>query len=128
MTKNDTLSLSARQQQAIPIFASMLNVEEACRLADISRNTFYEWLKQPLFKAELDKLRNEFVEEAIMLLKVNASKASKTLVTLTERDDSPGVQRAAANDILNHLFKYKEMEEIEVRLENLERQLKEKKI
>lgn len=124
MTKDDMTELSARQQQVLPIFASTLNIDEACQRAEISRNTYYEWFKQPFFKAELKRLRDELIEDAVSLLKINASKASNTLVRLMDRDDSPGVQRAAANDVLNHMFKYKEIEEIEMRLESLERQFK----
>lgn len=123
MTESDKLSLSKRQKQALPIFASNLTIEEACERAGISRNTFYEWLKEPQFKSELDRLRNEIVSEAVNHLKVTSTKAAKTLGNLLERDDSPTVQRAAANDVLGHVMKFMELKELEDRLADIERHM-----
>jgi predicted DNA-binding protein (UPF0251 family) len=120
MTESDKLSLSKRQTQALPIFASNLTIEEACERAGISRNTFYEWLKEPQFKLELDRLRNEIVNEAVNHLKITSTKAAKTLGDLLERDDSPTVQRAAANDVLGHVMKFMELKELEDRLADIE--------
>jgi DNA-binding CsgD family transcriptional regulator len=123
MTESDNLSLSKRQKQALPIFASNLTIEEACERAGISRNTFYEWLKEPQFKLELDRLRNEIVNEAVNHLKITSTKAAKTLGNLLERDDSPTVQRAAANDVLGHVMKFMELKELEDRLADIERHM-----
>lgn len=123
MTESDKLSLSKRQTQALPIFASNLTIEEACERAGISRNTFYEWLKEPQFKSELDRLRNEIVNEAVNHLKITSTKAAKTLGDLLERDDSPTVQRAAANDVLGHVMKFMELKELEDRLADIERHI-----
>lgn len=124
MTEDDRKGLSAKQVQALPIFASNSNIEEACNLVGISRNCFYDWMKLPQFKSELQKLRSELVESAVSELKINARNAASTLVKLMERDDSPSVQRSAANDILNHVMKFQEMMEIEQRVSALEQQLK----
>lgn len=121
MTKNDTFNLSTRQQQALPLFASNLTIEEACERAGISRNTFYEWLKEPQFKLELDRLRNEIVNDAINYLKSTTTKAARTLANLLEREDNPSVQRAAANDVLGHVMKFIELKELEERLTEMER-------
>lgn len=123
MTKNDTQGLSSRQQQVLPIFASNLTIEEACERAGISRNTFYEWLKEPQFKSELNRLRNEIVNEAVNHLKITSTKAARTLADLLERDDSPTVQRAAANDVLGHVMKFMELKELEDRLADIERHM-----
>lgn len=123
MTESDKLGLSKRQTQALPIFASNLTIEEACERAGISRNTFYEWLKEPQFKLELDRLRNEIVNEAVNHLKMTSIKAAKTLGDLLERDDSPTVQRAAANDVLGHVMKFMELKELEDRLADIERHI-----
>ena len=40
--------------------------------------------------------------------------------SLLEREDYPAIQKAAANDILSHVMKFMELEEIEVRLTALE--------
>jgi hypothetical protein len=120
MTKTDKNSLSAKQLKALPIFASVPIVEQACKQAEISRDCYYEWMKLPVFKRELESLRNELVLDSINMLKLGARKAAATLIKLTGREDAPGVQRAASNDILNHVAKFKEIQEIEIRLSALE--------
>lgn len=42
---------------------------------------------------------------------------------LLERDDSPTVQRAAANDVLGHVMKFMELKELEDRLADIERHI-----
>lgn len=121
MTKKDRTSLSMKQRKALPILASASNYDEACQIADICRETYYRWLKQPLFKSELERLRNEIVGNAMNSLKSNAHKAVDTLVSLMDKKSHPGIQRAAANDVLNHMMKYKELSEFEERLQELER-------
>ena len=126
MTETDTNGLSPKQLKALPIFASITNCNEACKQAGISRDCFYEWLKQPSFKEALNKLRNDLVQDAVTQLKVNAIKAASTLIKLTDREDCPSVQRAAANDILNHVIKFQELQELENRISILEEQTKKK--
>jgi hypothetical protein len=121
MTKSDRNGLSIKQQKALPILASSSNYDDACQTAGISRGSYYRWLKQPLFKSELERLRNEIVGNAMNSLKSSAHKAVDTLVGLMDKKSHPGIQRAAANDVLNHMMKYKELSEFEERLQELER-------
>jgi hypothetical protein len=120
MTKFDQTRLSSRQKKALPFFISSSSETEACRLSKVSKQTFYEWLKNPLFKSELERLRNELINEAVTNLKANIGKAVNTLVILLD-DTNSQVRRGAANDILNHIAKFKELQELEGRIENLER-------
>jgi hypothetical protein len=110
MTKND--NLSGKQLQALPIFASQPCVDKACEQAGISRNCFYEWMKEASFKSELRKLRYEISTESIDALKVASKDASSTLIQLLGEENSPAVRRAAANDILNHVAKIREEERL----------------
>lgn len=113
--------LTPRQITVLPCFAAHAFVEAACEEAGISRETYYKWLKNPVFKSELDRLRNEIVNDAVNQLKATTVKAATTLSLLLDRDDNPSVQRAAANDILNHVGKFKELQELQERIETLER-------
>ena len=123
MTESDENQdqLTHRQITALPYFAANASVEASCEEADISRETYYKWLKNPVFKSELDRLRNEIVNDAVNQLKATTVKAAKTLSSLLDRDDNPSVQRAAANDILNHVGRFKELQELQERIEKLER-------
>lgn len=119
MTKVDKTGLTERQIKAVPFLIAAQSEVEGCRTAKISRQTYYEWLKEPLFKAELHRAREIILTEAIEALKNHATHAVNTLVKLLNAE-MPSLQRSVANDILNHIMKFKELQELETRLDNLE--------
>lgn len=119
MTNSYKNGLSERQLKALPFLITAPSEAEGCLRAKIARQTFYEWLKEPAFKTELNRLRNEVIEDAIQALKVNTTKAVDTLVKLLD-EPNPLLQRNVANDILGHVIKFKELNELEARLDTLE--------
>jgi ABC-type arginine/histidine transport system permease subunit len=121
MTK--VYGLTHKQKQALPIIATIGNREEAARRAGISKNCLYKWLKDPFFKQELEKLQNEIFIDSFGFLKAAAIKAAATLINLMARIEYPSIQRAAANDVLNQVVKFKEVMEIESRLTSIEAQI-----
>lgn len=112
MTENDKAGLNERQIKALPFFAACTTYEEACRRAEISRNTFYEWLKDPSFKSELNRLRDSIIEESVAILKTSATEAMVKLVQLMRGSSSDNVQRMAAKDLLDYLISYREHYEL----------------
>ena len=50
--------LTDRQLKAIPIIVASPTYTQGCRRAKVNRTTFYEWLKDPHFRAELDRQRD----------------------------------------------------------------------
>lgn len=120
MTKSDKNGLSERQRRSLPCFAGCRSYDAACRTAGISKQTFYTWLRDPRFKAELDRLQEEVYEEAVGALKGNLSKAVQALVALLEVTNNPTLIRAVANDIINHASNFKQMDEVEARITSLE--------
>lgn len=81
-TKIDQNGLTERQRRALPFFVASSSEIEACRQAKIAKQTYYEWLKEPLFKAELHRLRDLVIEDAVEVLKAHTTKAVHTLVLL----------------------------------------------
>ncbi len=51
--------LTDRQLKAIPHIVSSPTYTEGMQKAKVNRSTFYKWLKEPEFKAELDQQRDE---------------------------------------------------------------------
>jgi len=128
MTKSDTLQagkLSERQKKAIPFLVNSPTVEGGCKGAKISRDTYYQWLSDPLFKDELKRHRDQVIEEALNIMKANMTKAVNALVSLLNTK-SEFLKRAVANDILGHVLKSKELEDLEGRITALEKIVKEK--
>jgi hypothetical protein len=119
MTENDEKGLSERQKKALPYFATCTSSSDACKKAGVSRNTFYEWMKNPLFKKELFGMQNSVVAEAYAELKIATTKAARALVHLLD-EENPLIVKGAANDVLNHVVKFAEINEISERLDKIE--------
>lgn len=120
MTKKYEKELTDRQKKALPFFISCKNHEEACRAAGISKNAFYTWLQNSEFKKELSRHQEEAVQNAVQTLKSNMTHATNVLVSLLDRKDNPALLRSVCNDIIEHVSKFREFEEIEQRLAVLE--------
>jgi len=114
------MALNNRQLKAIPIYIACDTVEEAARQIGINRVTIYSWLKQDEFNKAVTSARKKLLDKAMHKLMNVSMKAVITLEKLLEAD-SESVRRAAANDVLGHLLKYRELSEIEDRLETVEK-------
>ncbi len=110
-TKSDKKGLSSRQLKALPYLIGADSEGEACEQANIARQTYYEWLKEPAFKAELGRLRDAVVEDAVETLKAHTTKAVDTLVQLLDVPN-PSIRRNVANDILQNVIRLKELQEM----------------
>jgi len=115
--------LTKRQLQALPYLLACPTYEEAACQAHVSVKQIYCWRKTSAFKAELDRRRNEIIEEAVNKLKYHTTKAADTLVSLLSHSN-PTIQRGVANDLLNHVAKFVELHEIEERIQFLEAKVK----
>jgi len=114
--------LADRQLKAIPLIVTSTTYTEGCKKARLNRTTFYEWLKNREFKAELDKQRDEVAAKAFGLLSQSLTKAIETLVGLLDtRDDR--LKRLAAKDVVEYVLKHKELKDLEKRIEAIEESL-----
>ena len=107
--------LTARQLKAIPIIVTSPTYSEACKKAKLNRTTFYKWLKNPEFKAELGRQRDEVAAEAFGVLSQGLTKAVETLVGLLDNKDDR-LKRLAAKDIIGFIIRHKEIEDLDKRL------------
>ena len=95
--------------------------------AKVNRSTFYKWLKEPEFKAELDRQRDEVTAEAFGVLSQGLTKAVEALVSLLDNKDDR-LKRLAAKDIIDFIIRHKENEDLDERLKEVEKRLAEKKL
>jgi hypothetical protein len=93
-TESDTIrqndggsKLKARQARFLPILLASPTYTEACRKGRVSRDTLYEWLKDPAFKAELGRQRDELAAQGFALLAQSLCKAVETLVGLLDAQE-----------------------------------------
>jgi transposase len=114
------MALNSRQLKAIPILIGCDTVEGAAKKAGISKNTIYTWMQQEEFCQAVSEARKKLFDRAMHKLMNVSMKAVITLEKLLNAE-SESVRRAAANDVLGHILKYRELSEIEERLETVEK-------
>ncbi len=119
-------SLSTRQSRVITVLVQARNIEDGAKRAGISKTTIYKWLRQPPFREELTRRKNELMDVAVENLKSQVERAVSVLAALLDSDNET-VRRYVANDILTHALKAKEIQEIEDRLSGIERIVLEKR-
>ena len=119
--------LTARQLKAIPHIVGSPTYTEGCKKAKINKTTLYKWLKEPEFKAELDRQRDEIAAEAFGILSQGLTKAVETLVSLLDNKDDR-LKRLAAKDVIDFIIRHKENEDLDERLKEVEKRLAEKKL
>ena len=119
--KNEGQNLTERQLKAIPHLVASSTYEKGCRKARISRNTFYEWMKNPVFKAELRRQRDTIIEEALDILKCNMTNAVRILVELLDTTKNEYLKRNVAKDIIGYVIKAKELEDLDRRITEIEK-------
>ncbi len=123
----DKPALTERQLKAIPHLVSCPTYTEGCEKAKINKTTLYKWLKEPAFKAELDRQRDEIAAEAFGILSQSLTKAVETLVDLLDNNDAR-LKRLAAKDVVDFIIRHKENEDLDRRLTEIEKRLAEKDI
>ena len=121
------MALTGKQERVIPIIIANDSTEAAARAAGMSKNTLYLWQQQPEFNEAVSSARKKLLEKAMHRLMSISMKAVLTLESLLGAE-SESVRRAAANDILSHLVKHRELEEIEERLLSVEKIIFERKV
>lgn len=114
--------LTARQRRFIPVLISCATFTEACEKGRLNRTTLYKWLKDPEFKREVDRQREEVAQEAMGLLSNNLTRAVEVLAGLLE-DNDKRLRRFAAKDVVEYFLKHKELREVEERLMAIEQRL-----
>ncbi len=114
MKKSESNKLSVKQRKAIFHLIACSTVKEALKKTGISHQTYFHWIQQSLFQDALRDAREKVFEDAFDFLKFNVKKGAETLVDLLDAE-SESVRRQTANDILNHLQKHREINDIQLR-------------
>lgn len=118
--------LNERQKRILTFLLTSKSVKEAASLAGVRLATVFRWLKEPVFRAELERLREEVISDVVSRLKVQCLNASDVLVSLLG-SQSESIRRGAANDIITHTQTFMNIRDIEGRLEKLEQSIKDNK-
>lgn len=117
--------LNERQKRMLAFLLTCKTIKEASKKAGVRLATVFKWMRDPEFKAELERLREEIIGDVVNRLKIHCMQATEVLVDLLG-SQSETVRRGAANDIISHTQSFMTLRDIEGRVEALEQSIKDK--
>jgi len=121
MTGHGT-KFTSKMEAAVAALLTQKNQEEAARAAGISVATLLRWQKLPEFQKAYREARRAAHSQSIARLQQATSAAVTTLLRVMVDPDTPASTKVrAADSVLDHSAKSIEMEDIDVRVAELER-------
>jgi len=117
--------LSGKQTKAIAVILQSRTITDGCRKAKISRETFYEWLRNETFKAEFEGQRKEIIDFALHELKIASREAVEVLSGLL-KSKKDSIKFRTATAIIENVLKSLELEDLNKRIEVLEKSIMKK--
>jgi hypothetical protein len=113
---------SRKMEEAVAALLTHRNHEEAARAVGIGTATLLRWQKQPEFQQAYRAGRRAAFGQSIARLQQATSAAVSTLLKVMVDASTPASTKVrAADSVLNHSAKAIEIEDIEVRVAELER-------
>ena len=111
-----------RKEEAIAALLSQRSIEEAARVVGIATRTLLRWLLVPEFAAAYREARRAAYSQSIARLQQASAAAVSTLLKIMVEPAMPASTRGRAADCtLNHAARGIEIEDIGVRVTELER-------
>ncbi len=118
--------LTPKQERLIQNVARSRTIEEACRLTGINKSLYYKWCKVESFASALKEYRRMAAKEALDRLEKGLDRAVEVLIALLGSENE-SIRRYAANDVIGHVLKARELRELDERLTSIERLVLEKR-
>lgn len=119
--------MEQRQELAISALLHAESIRKAAEEAGIAEATLHRWMKETSFQEAYRAAKREVINHVISRLQRSAGKAVKILLEVAEDKESPASARvSAAKTILETSLKAVEIEDIENRITELERIVKER--
>jgi hypothetical protein len=120
--------LSRRQERTIKALLEHDTLADAAHAVGIGEVTLWRWLREPGFKSAFREAKRRVLDEALSTLQKATRKAIGALVSILEDQGKPASARVtAAKTILETAVKSIQVEELEARVEQLERAISEQK-
>jgi hypothetical protein len=120
--KGHGAKFSRKMEEAVAALITQRNHEEAAKAVGIGTATLLRWQKQPEFQHAYRIARRAAHTQAIARLQQAASAAVSTLLKVMVDANTPASTKVrAADSVLNHSAKAIEIEDVDVRISELER-------
>lgn len=114
------MALTSKQIRGIPLLLTEESQEKAARKIGVSRSAIVKWMQNPEFRKALDESRSRVLKKSMDRLSRVVTKAVDALEKLLCAE-SEAVRKGAADSIISHCLRWKELQELEGRLETVER-------
>ena len=121
-TMTDKVSLTRHQQRAIPALLSSRRIEDAAKAVGVSDRQVYRWLKDDDFRQALTTAEGDLIDGAVRSMLADLGKDLDVIGKI--RDDetlSPMIRLRAAVAHVDRLLAWRELRNVELRLDRLER-------
>ncbi|MFN8678786.1 MAG: hypothetical protein U0Z70_20575 [Thermomicrobiales bacterium] len=113
--------LTPKQKRAIRALLATGEIKAAATEADISRDTLYRWLREPLFLGAVRQAEAEALDELSRLLVRLGRTAVGTIARAMSDPATPAATKVRAADVaLSRLLQLRELAQLEARVQALE--------
>ena len=117
--------LSPKKQRAIIALLEQPSIQKAATVAGIGETTLHRWLNDKAFKDSFRAAKQQIVTQAISRLQSISGKAVTALVDiLDDKNHPPSTRVTAAKAVLEMATKFIEIQDLQHRLEEIEKALK----
>lgn len=114
--------MRGKQRAFLEAMLQCPTITEASKMADISRDTAYKYLKDEAFKKELSKRQGEHISGTVRFLQSKLNACAETLAEIVENPETPPqIKINACNAIFQNCKAMTDTAEIIERLEEIER-------
>lgn len=118
------IDLNIRQDRFLKALLEAPSIEKACELAGINKTTGYKYLKDEKFLMEYRKLRREAMQQVTARLQKTSEEAVNVLRdVMHDKEASPSARVQSAKNILEIAYRSIELDDIQERIESIERNL-----
>ena len=116
--------LSRKKEQAIAALLSQPSIGGAAKKVGIGEKALFRWLQLDDFQREYKAARRQVIDQAIAQIQCVLSEAVQTLLVVMYDGNAPASAKvSAARALLDIGFKVVEIEDLESRIEKIEKNL-----
>jgi hypothetical protein len=115
-------NLTLKRRRGIAALLTSKDITEAAKIANVSRDTIYHWLRDPVFNTALNEATKSSLENLSRRMLVLGDKAADTLEdALTYDIKAPAARVQAARAIVSAIPQLRELANLEDRITELEK-------
>ncbi len=115
-----TDKVTPKQARGIAALLTEPTIAAAAERAGVAPKTIYQWLKLPEFRAELQRVQGQELDQIAARLTGGLSAALDELERLMTSAESETVRRQAVSEWFNRVHQFIELRELEERIRVLE--------